>query len=325
MMQRKIIVLDSFDEKHLLLISDAVGKDFFIEKLSFDCSDDIKKEALKDAEIIIGQPDIKLLLNKEVNCPKLKFIQMTWAGADIYTQSEIPFPKDSVILANASGTYGMIISQFVIAQILSLMLNFKEYHFQQENKIWQRRGPIKSLDHAKVIIFGSGDIGTFTAKRLSGFDAYTIGVCRDISKSRPYFNELCTLENAEKYFCDVDVVVCCMPNTKETAGYFDSRRLGLLKDGSIIVNVGRGNFIDCMALNGYLDNGHLWGAALDVTYPEPLPQNHPLWNNPKCVITPHTSGVAFGHLEKTVELLLEIVCENLKHYKNHEAIKNRVF
>lgn len=99
----------------------------------------------------------------------------------------------------------------------------------------------------------------------------------------------------------------------------------MMKKNSIIVNVGRGKFIDCAALNEELNNGHLWGAALDVTNPEPLPAEHPLWENPRYIITPHAPGVAFGHLKQTEALLFQCTCENLRRYRNQEKLKNQIF
>lgn len=202
-------------------------------------TEELKREIL-DAEIIIGQPPLALLQNPEINCPKLKMIQMTWAGTDIYMPGDMSFPKGKIALANASGTYGMIMSQFVIGMILSVMLNFKDYHTQQQNKIWEKRGPIRSLDHAKVLIYGAGDIGSAIAKRLIRFDAYCIGVCRNTEKTRDYFHELCTLEDAHRYLPDADIVIGCIPNTEETEGYMNYQRLKSMKKDAIIVNVGRG-------------------------------------------------------------------------------------
>ena len=99
----------------------------------------------------------------------------------------------------------------------------------------------------------------------------------------------------------------------------------MMKKNSIIVNVGRGNFIDCAALSEELNNGHLWGAALNVTNPEPLQAEHPLWENPRCIITPHASEVAFGHLKQTEALLFQCTCENLRRYRNQEKLKNQIF
>ena len=79
------------------------------------------------------------------------------------------------------------------------------------------------------------------------------------------------------------------------------------------------------ALNEELNNGHLWGAALDVTNPEPLPAEHPLWENSRCIITPHASGVAFGHLKQTEALLCQLTCENIRRYRNQEKLRNQIF
>ena len=323
--RRKILILEPFRDSGIEKIRQVLKESFTIKQLSNDADLEEVKSELKEAEIIIGQPSLELLHNYEIDCPKLKMIQMTWAGTDIYTRSSLPFPKDKVILTNASGTYGMVMSQFVIGMILSVMLNFKDYTMQQKAKIWEKRGPIKSLDHARVLIYGAGDIGSAIAKRLTGFDAYCIGVCRNTAKDREYFDELCTLEDSEKYLPDVDVVIGCIPNSRETEEYMNYRRLNAMKEGAIIVNVGRGNFIDCMALDDVLRSNHLWGAALDVTNPEPLPGNHSLWNNPKCMITPHASGTTFKHLDATENLLCDIVCDNLSRYCDGTEIRNRVY
>lgn len=329
MYKRKILVLEPFSKEQISRIEEAAGNDFEVAQIIPEPGEGAEnaalKAVLKEAEIVVGVPAVELLQNPETNCPDLKFVQMTWAGADIYTQSALPFPKEKVLLANASGAYGMTISQFIICQILSLMLNFKAYHTQQENKIWERRGPIKSLEKATVLIYGAGDIGTMTAKRLTGFDAYTIGVCRNIFKPHEYFNEVCNLTGSEKFLPKADVVVCCLPNNDETAGFMNEKRLSLMKKDAVIVNVGRGNFIDNTALDRLLREEKIWGAALDVTNPEPLPPDHPLWENPRCIITPHTSGVGFGHLEATVDLLCKIACENIIRYREGQEIKNKVF
>lgn len=325
MSKRNILVLEPFCEEHIAQIKKSAGDEFCINQLPIE-SDNIEiKNQMSKAEIIIGHPAIELLQNVKETAPFLRYIQMTWAGTDMYTRGKFKFPKDVIALANASGAYGMIISQYVIGLTLSLMLNFKGYNNQQNNKVWKRIGPIKSLDNAKVLIYGAGDIGTSIAKRLQGFDAYTIGVCRDVTKQRPYFDEVCTLAESDKYLCDADVVIGCIPNSDETCGFMSYDRMSKMKKEAVIVNVGRGNFIDCMALNELLSENRLWGAALDVTNPEPLPENHPLWDNPRCIITPHTSGVAFSHLGETEDLICEIVCDNIKKYIKGEQLINRVF
>jgi len=324
-MNRKILVLAPFRKSHIEKIKQILPDDFSLVHIAKEISEEKLKKELCDAEIVVGQPPVSLLAETEKNCPNLRMIQMLFAGTDMYTRGEAEFPKDKIMLANGSGVYGMIMSQFVVGMILSLMLNFKEYYSQQENRIWERRGPILSLDKAKVLIFGAGDIGSQIAKRLSGFDAYCMGVCRNTDREREGFHKLCSLDEAEAYIPKADVIIGCIPNTIQTEGYMDYRRLSLMKKNSVIVNVGRGNFIDCMALDEILRSGKIWGAGLDVTNPEPLPENHPLWANKRCMITPHTSGTTFGQLEETEELLCDLVCDNLSRYISGKEIRNRIF
>lgn len=320
---RRLLILEPFREEHLELIKETAEADFDIIILDRDCEESGLIDELKVAEVVIGQPKMDYLKDCANNCPKLRFIQMSYAGTDQYTLSDIPFPKE-VRLANASGAYGHVMSQFVLGMILTLNLNFIDYHAQQSSKIWERRGPVRTLDGANILIFGAGDIGSAVAKRLRGFDARVIGVCRDTSRLRSGFNKLCTLDEAEQYLTDADVLVGCIPNCADTAGYMDERRLSMMKRGAVIVNVGRGNFIDCLALDEHLRTGHLWGAALDVTNPEPLPENHPLWTNPRCMITPHASGATFGFLKETEDQLCEIVCDNIKRYIRRDELRNIV-
>lgn len=324
MKKRKVLVLEPFSLQHMEKMEQTLPADFEIKQIA-DANEEQIKAELEAAEIVIGQPPLHMLQKPEENCPKLKLIQMTWAGTDIYTRSELEFPKAQIALANASGAFGMIMSQFVVGMILSVMLNFKEYHNNQQQLRWESAGAVQSLDGAKVLIYGAGDIGRAVAKRLSGFDAYCIGVCKDTKRERPYFKKTCSLEESEKYLPEADVVVGCIPNLDETVGFMNKNRLLNMKQDSIIVNVGRGSFIDCLALNEVLELKHLRGAALDVTDPEPLPVEHPLWKNPKCIITPHISGASFKHLKETEDLLCQIVCENLLRYGRGEEILNKVF
>lgn len=100
--------------------------------------------------------------------------------------------------------------------------------------------------------------------------------------------------------------------------------LALLPQDAVVVNVGRGSFLDADALARELQSGHLFGAGLDVTDPEPLPAAHPLWNLPNCILTPHVAGVSFGHLPQTEEAIWRICAENLERYATGEPLRNLV-
>ena len=113
-----------------------------------------------------------------------------------------------------------------------------------------------------------------------------------------------------------------LPHTPETVHILDEKRLESMKPGSILLNAGRGSAVDLIPLEEVLRSGHLWGAALDVTEPEPLPPDHPLWDVENLILTPHCAG-GF-HLDVTLERIVDIAVENLRRYAQGEALNNRV-
>jgi phosphoglycerate dehydrogenase-like enzyme len=316
---RELLICAPFCPEHLERIKQAAGAGWDIRILPENAPAGELRQALSTAQVVIGNPTPSRL--RKTN--SVKWVQITNAGTDPYTEGSIPFPE-GMRLTNASGAFGTMMSQYVLGQVLAIMQNLPAYHCNQLEETWKDLGTVSSLEGATVLIFGAGNIGTMTAKRLQGFDTFTIGVCRNTEQERPYFDALCTLEEAEAWLPKADVVIGCIPNHADTRHYLDERRLGLLKEGAVLVNVGRGNFIDCMALNDLLNTGKLKGAALDVTQPEPLPQGHPLWKNPRCVITPHVSGGSFGRTHITEEHICRICCENLRRWNQGEELINLV-
>ena len=121
-----------------------------------------------------------------------------------------------------------------------------------------------------------------------------------------------------------DVVVCALPNTAETRGLLSREVLRSMKGTALLVNVGRGTLLDPDVLNEVLESGHLAGAVLDVTNPEPLPPDHPLWRRKDVLITPHAAGASFGDVPETTEKIVEIACRNLKKFLNGERPDNVV-
>lgn len=316
---KKLAILAPFSEENLQKLRQAAGPGWTVTQADPDASEDAINAALEGAEVVIGEPEQSAIAAH----PGIKWVQMTWAGTDKYTRSAIPFPK-GVLLTNASGTFGDIIAQYLVAMTLSLMQNLPAYRAQQHAHVWQDLGAVHTLENATVLIFGAGDIGGTTARRLNAFGTFNVGVCRNTAKERPGFDVLCTLEEAEAWLPRADVVLCCIPSSDATDHYFTEARLHTLKADAILVNAGRGRFIDCNALASVLTEGHLLGAALDVTEPEPLPADHPLWDIPNCIITPHVAGITFGHLARTQERMCAIACENLRRWNAGEQLKNLI-
>ena len=316
--QRELLVLVPFRKHHMDQIRAAAAGRMEIRHLSAGDGTDIT-HAVATATAIIGEPEVEDLAAS----PTVQWVQMTWAGTDKYTRSGKPFPA-GIQLTSAVGGYGHTISQFALGQALSICQNLGRYAKQQVSEQWRDLGAVESLEGATVLIFGAGDIGGHCAKRFAGFDAHIIGVCRNTRKPRAHFDELCTLDQAETFIPRADVIIGAIPNNDSTAGYFDARRLALCKPSAALVNVGRGNFIDNMALDAALRAGQLRGAALDVTDPEPLPAGHPLWQQERCLITPHCSGGAFGRLPETEQRICDLTCDNIRRFLAGKPLRNRV-
>lgn len=284
---------------------------------------DDEKELLEsgdcaDIEIILGEPE-----NSTIHLMKnLRWIQMTWAGANKYT-SAVDFP-DHITLTGASGAYGGVISEYIVSGILALYKNLFPYRAQLQRGGWNQLEGDDTLEGKRVLILGTGNIGQETAGKLRCFGAYTVGICRTPGRRHVSFDELYTTDNVDAQLQRADVVIIALPGTAETRGMFDAKRFKKMKAGAIFVNVGRGFIVDTDDLTDALQKGLLRGAVLDVTDPEPLPEKHPLRHMENVILTPHISGVSWGENGFTRRRILDIFCENMKRDQNREPKRNRI-
>ena len=131
-----------------------------------------------------------------------------------------------------------------------------------------------------------------------------------------------TMEDIDRFLPEADFIACSLPATPETNRFFNAERIARIKSTAIIANVGRGTLFDQQALAEALMNYKIGGACLDVTDPEPLPKDNPLWDCPNLILTPHVSG--FYHLHYTYERIVDIALENLRRYLNGEKLMNIV-
>ena len=196
------------------------------------------------------------------------------------------------------------------------------YGEQIKNGCWDKIAGDDTLEGKRVLILGTGNIGQETAKKLRCFGCYTIGLCRTFCEKHADFDEVYTTDSLDEQLHIADVVVIALPGTKETAGMFDKDRIGKMKNDAILVNVGRGMIVNTEDLTNALQEGLLKGAVLDVTEPEPLPENHPLIHMENVIVTPHISGITWGDNMHTRRRIVDIFCANLKRDKNSQPKKN---
>ncbi|MDO5107337.1 MAG: D-2-hydroxyacid dehydrogenase, partial [Coriobacteriaceae bacterium] len=224
----------------------------------------------EEASVIIGNVPARTLHGSQ----KLAWLQTSSAGYDHYLAEGLLDP--STTLTNATGAYGRAVSEHMIASLLCLMKKLQLYRDSQRASRWKDEGPVTSLVGAKVLVMGAGDIGTAFAQLVTALGARAWGVRRHVEERRDPFERMIALDDVRCGLGDVDVVACVLPSSPETRGFCDAAFFSAMKEGSFFVNAGRGDLVDQDALAEALACGHLAGAALDVTSPEPLPVAHPL-------------------------------------------------
>lgn len=270
--------------------------------------EEVTDEDIASSQIIIG----RFPINKVKIATSLEWLQLPMAGTDAYVvPGALP---DDVVLTNGAGAYGLAVSEYMLAASLALVRRFPEYARRQAERNWKPMGNITSIESSTVIVLGLGDIGGRYAQKMKALGAYVIGF-RKTNKEKPeYVDEQYSLDRLPEMIGRADIVSMVLPATKETENLMDGDMLRRMKKGSYLINAGRGNAVDLEALREALDEGRIAGAALDVTSPEPLPADDPLWKYENVMITPHIAGNLW--LRQTVQNVLQIAGNNLARYLN---------
>ena len=272
-----------------------------------------EREQLENAEIIIGNiPSGDLQY-----CRNLKFLQLSMAGSDTFA-GKVP---ENVLLANSSGAYGLAISEHMLGMLLMLTKKLYLYRDNQNEAVWHDEGNVTSIFGSRVLTVGLGDIGGEFAKRCKSLGAYNMGIRRTMRSCPEYMDEMHTLDELDSLLPSADVVALALPNSEASRHLMNEARLRSMKRGAILLNVGRGSAVDTDALVKVLNEGLIM-AGIDVTDPEPLPKEHPLWHCPGIIITPHISG--YYHLRHTQDTIIEIAACNIENYMNGRPIRNLV-
>ncbi len=267
------------------------------------------------ADVLLGNVSPTLLRPTDA----LRWMQTASAGVDGYVHGCLP---ENTVLTNATGAYGLAISEYMVAVWLMLLKKLHGYRDAQPTGAWTDLGPVRSAWNSTVLVLGLGDIGGAFAKRAKSLGAKVIGVRRAGVDKPDFVDELIHTDRLDAYLPQADCVAITLPGTAQTQGMFDAARIAKMKDGAILLNVGRGTIVDSMALCAALESGKLAGAGLDVTDPEPLPADHPLWKQKNAIITPHVSG-GF-HLAETHERIIRIMAENLAAFCAGKPLRNVV-
>lgn len=279
-------------------------------------SEEITEQLVKSADIIIGNVPPKYIRGSK----KLKWLQLNSAGTDGYCDAGVL--PEGAYLTNATGAYGLAISEHMLGMLLEIKKKLNLYYMNQKKHLWKDEGNVTLIEGSTTLIVGLGDIGGDFGRKMKALGSYIIGVKRTGGSKPLYIDELYTMEALDTLLPRADVVALSLPGTKETFHLFNKDKFNLMKKSAIILNVGRGNAICTEELCSALENGVIGGAGLDVTDTEPLPEEHRLWDAPGIVITPHISGGY--HNPETLRRIVNISIENLERFKKQEPLKNIV-
>lgn len=276
----------------------------------------VTQEDVDWAQVILGNVPAAMLHGS----PALEWLQTNSAGVEAYIQPGVL--AGDTLLTNATGAYGLAIAEHMLGMLLELFKKLELYRDAQKSGAWQSQGAVKAVYGSTVLVLGMGDIGGEFAARCKALGAKVIGVRRSPRPCPEYADEVHLLEDLDSLLPQADVVAITLPGTDATRGLMSRERLAKMKEGAVLLNVGRGFIVDTEALCDALERGHLSGTGVDVTDPEPLPPTHRLWNIPTAVVTPHISG--FYHLRETHERIVGIFLENLRHFQAGEPLRNLV-
>jgi phosphoglycerate dehydrogenase-like enzyme len=245
--------------------------------------------------------------------PRLSRVRVVQALTAGY-EHLVALVPDGVTLCTARGLHDSSTAEHALGLILAAQRELPRWVRAQDEGRWEHTHT-RSLADCRVLIVGYGSIGSALDARLRACEAKTIRVAR---RSRPD-EEVCGVAELDGLLPLADVVVLIAPLTPETHGLLDARRLALLPDGALVVNVGRGPVLDTSAILAETASGRL-RAALDVTDPEPLPADHPLWHSPGTIITPHVAGGAAAFYPRAADFIVQQV----RQFAAGEPLRNVV-
>jgi phosphoglycerate dehydrogenase-like enzyme len=275
-----------------------------------------ERDLVTDATVVAGTAIDEELLER---AESLRLFASTYAGYDHLPLDALR--ERGVALTSAAGVHGPNVAEYVVGGWLSLARGFLRARRQQREHVWQA---FQASDFAgsRVCVVGLGAIGEAVVSRLGGFDVETVAVRHSPEKGAAT-DEVYGYDGIHEAVADARYVALACPLTDETRGLVDRSLLRTMHPDSYLVNVARGPVVVTDDLVDALQRNYVGGAVLDVTDPEPLPGDHPLWDFENVLLTPHNAG----HTPEYYERLADIVAENVRRAEETgewDGLRNQV-
>lgn len=239
--------------------------------------------------------------------PQVEWVQLPWAGVDAFAEVLRPFAgSPRPLWTSAKGAYSQPVAEHALALALALL---RVIPTRVTASSWSTVPEGRSLYGLPVVIIGAGGIAVELLRLLEPFEA-DVTVVRRSTEPLPGARRTITVDRLREVLPEADVVIVAAALTEGTSGLIGADELGLLKRDAVLVNIARGGLVDTDALVAALAEERLGGAGLDVTSPEPLPDGHPLWSEPRAIITPHSADTP----DMTAPLLAERIRLNVEAF-----------
>jgi phosphoglycerate dehydrogenase-like enzyme len=283
-----IVVLVPHDEG-VEFLADVPG----VRAVRYDPAGDLPAEAVEATVLVppfLSSGEVVRITEK---LPALKLVQLLTAGAEAWI-GRLP---DGVALSDAKGAHGGATAEWIVTALLAVYREIPGFVRSQERAEWDQHST-DELAGKRVLIVGAGDVAEHTVRRLAPFEVETTLVGRTAREGVHGIDEILDLLPRH------DACVVIIPLTDQTRGLVDAEFLAAMPDGAVLVNGARGPVADTDALTVELASGRL-RAAVDVTDPEPLPSDHPLWKAPGLLLTPHVGGSVPGALRRAYRVAAE--------------------
>lgn len=281
-------------------------------------------DALLEADYFCGHAKVPVDWDRVVRQGRLQWIQSSAAGMDWCLVPSVI--ASDIVVTTAAGVLSDQVAEHGLALILGWHRNLRAFILDQasreNNPDWRRfkRKPTDDLTGKTVGIVGFGGVGRRFSRVVSPFAGRILAVDLYPTDKPDHVSELWPAERLDDLLAESDVVFLSLPLNSETRGIFDRTRLARMRSGALLANMARGPLVVTDDLVAALREERLGGAIMDVTAPEPLPADHPLWDFPNVLITPHVGGQIHCRFED----ICDIFCENVRRRHVGEPLINRL-
>lgn len=276
------------------------------EFLSYPRNAKVPDEVLARAEVLMNYGDKSQIAPAK----NVRYIHTISAGIDGYIDEVDRCHGSALPVTNGAGVYSDAVGEHVIALLLAVVHGIVPSVRNMAEKQWPAIPMLGNVNGKTIAVLGTGDIGNNAARICAAMGARVLGFKLHACEPFPPYSEIYTGDDGlDALLPQADAVLVCLPGSPFTKDMLDARRIGLMKAGSVLVNIGRGSIVNTEALMEALRSGRIAAAGLDVTDPEPLPPDHPLWDCPNLLITPHISGLGASKQKHA-----EWFAENLRAY-----------